>query len=95
MWFNSVSFESKVLKPKKTIIINDIKLIVTITSCVFSTFLTPKTLRRTITNKAKSAIIFVKSGPNGISSIMPKLPKIDLAIIGEPTLMDIAIASCH
>mgnify|MGYP001396711483 FL=1 len=33
-----------------------------------------------------------RSGPNGISSIMPKLPKIDLAIIGEPTLMDIAIA---
>ncbi len=33
-----------------------------------------------------------RSGPNGISSIMSKLPKIDLAIIGEPTLMNIAIA---
>ena len=32
------------------------------------------------------------SGNNGIISIMPELPKINLAIIGEPTLMNIAIA---
>ena len=33
-----------------------------------------------------------KSGNNGIKSVIPKLPKIDLAIIGEPTKMDVAIA---
>ena len=33
-----------------------------------------------------------KSGDNGIKSVMPLLPKIDLAIIGEPTKMDVAIA---
>ena len=33
-----------------------------------------------------------KSGNNGIRSVIPKLPKIDLAIIGEPTKMDVAIA---
>jgi acetylornithine deacetylase len=33
-----------------------------------------------------------RSGPNGIKSVIPTLPKIDLAIVGEPTLMDIAIA---
>ena len=33
-----------------------------------------------------------KSGPNGIKSVVPKLPKIDFAIIGEPTKMEIAIA---
>tara|TARA_B100001057_G_scaffold64349_2_gene58014 strand:+ start:1451 stop:2524 length:1074 start_codon:yes stop_codon:yes gene_type:complete len=33
-----------------------------------------------------------KSGENGIKSVLPHLPKIDLAIIGEPTKMDIAIA---
>ena len=33
-----------------------------------------------------------RSGNNGIKSIMPELPKINLAIIGEPTLMNIAIA---
>ena len=33
-----------------------------------------------------------RSGPNGIKSIMPILPEIELAIIGEPTLMNIAVA---
>ena len=33
-----------------------------------------------------------KSGENGIKSVIPHLPKIDFAIIGEPTKMDIAIA---
>ncbi|MEM8584514.1 MAG: acetylglutamate kinase [Bacteroidota bacterium] len=32
------------------------------------------------------------SGPNGIASILPKLPKIDFAIVGEPTQMRMAIA---
>ncbi len=32
------------------------------------------------------------SGANGIESIWPELPKIDCAIIGEPTLMDVAVS---
>lgn len=32
------------------------------------------------------------SGDNGIRSMIPKLPEIDFAIIGEPTLMNLAIA---
>ncbi len=32
------------------------------------------------------------SGKNGIESIFPKLKPIDFAIVGEPTLMDLAIA---
>lgn len=32
------------------------------------------------------------SGENGLLSVLPKLPEIDLAIVGEPTLMDMAIA---
>jgi acetylornithine deacetylase len=32
------------------------------------------------------------SGINGVESIWTKLPKIDCAIVGEPTLMDIAVA---
>ena len=32
------------------------------------------------------------SGPNGLNSILPLLPKIDVAIVGEPTLMQLAIA---
>lgn len=32
------------------------------------------------------------SGPNGLNSILPKLPKIDVAIVGEPTQMQLAIA---
>ena len=32
------------------------------------------------------------SGNNGIRSILPKLPKLDFAIVGEPTLMHLAIA---
>lgn len=32
------------------------------------------------------------SGKNGIASILPDLGKIDLAIVGEPTMMDMAIA---
>lgn len=32
------------------------------------------------------------SGINGITSVIPRLPKIDLAIIGEPTLMKMAVA---
>ncbi len=32
------------------------------------------------------------SGANGIESIIPLLPKIDMAIVGEPTLMQMAIA---
>lgn len=32
------------------------------------------------------------SGKNGIESILNKLPKIDVAIVGEPTLMDLAIS---
>ncbi len=32
------------------------------------------------------------SGPKGIRSILPLLPTIDFAIVGEPTLMDLAIA---
>ncbi|MEQ6120385.1 M20 family metallo-hydrolase [Reichenbachiella sp. MALMAid0571] len=32
------------------------------------------------------------SGQNGVESILDKLPKIDVAIIGEPTLMDLAVS---
>jgi len=32
------------------------------------------------------------SGTNGIESILPYLPKLDFAIVGEPTLMDAAVA---
>ena len=32
------------------------------------------------------------AGKNGLSSLIPKLPKIDLAIVGEPTEMNLAIA---
>ena len=32
------------------------------------------------------------SGPNGLNSMLEVLPKIDVAIVGEPTLMDLAIA---
>ncbi|APG59211.1 M20 family metallo-hydrolase [Christiangramia salexigens] len=32
------------------------------------------------------------NGKNGIASLVPLLPEIDVAIVGEPTLMDLAIA---
>ncbi|MEP5365622.1 MAG: M20 family metallo-hydrolase [Reichenbachiella sp.] len=32
------------------------------------------------------------SGANGVASILPELGKVDLAIVGEPTLMDMAVA---
>ncbi|MGB2272886.1 MAG: M20/M25/M40 family metallo-hydrolase, partial [Flavicella sp.] len=32
------------------------------------------------------------SGENGIAYMLPKLPTIDFAIVGEPTLLDLAIA---
>ncbi|MBC2837838.1 M20 family metallo-hydrolase [Robiginitalea sp. SC105] len=32
------------------------------------------------------------SGPNGLNSMLKILPEIDVAIVGEPTLMDLAIA---
>ena len=32
------------------------------------------------------------SGENGIAFLLPLLPKIDVAIVGEPTLLDLAIA---
>lgn len=32
------------------------------------------------------------SGPNGLNSMLPKLPDIDVAIVGEPTQMQLAIA---
>lgn len=32
------------------------------------------------------------AGPNSLRGLLPQLPKIDLAIVGEPTLMDLAIA---
>ncbi|PCJ98854.1 MAG: acetylornithine deacetylase [Flavobacteriaceae bacterium] len=32
------------------------------------------------------------SGPKGLNSMLPILPKIDVAIVGEPTLMNLAIA---
>jgi acetylornithine deacetylase len=32
------------------------------------------------------------SGPNGLNSMLPLLPPIDVAIVGEPTLMQLAIA---
>ncbi len=32
------------------------------------------------------------AGPNSLLSLLPNLPKIDLAIVGEPTLMNLAIA---
>ena len=32
------------------------------------------------------------SGPNGLNSVLPLLPEIDLAIVGEPTQMELAIA---
>ncbi|MEX0289261.1 MAG: M20 family metallo-hydrolase [Flavobacteriaceae bacterium] len=32
------------------------------------------------------------SGPNGLNSMLAILPRIDVAIVGEPTLMDLAIA---
>jgi acetylornithine deacetylase len=35
------------------------------------------------------------SGKHGIESIIPLLPKLDLAIVGEPTEMHLAIALCR
>ena len=32
------------------------------------------------------------SGPNGLNSVLPELPALDVAIVGEPTLMQLAIA---
>lgn len=32
------------------------------------------------------------SGPNGLNSLLASLPKIDVGIVGEPTLMDLAVA---
>lgn len=32
------------------------------------------------------------SGPNGLKSVLNKLPNLDVAIVGEPTLMNLAIA---
>ena len=32
------------------------------------------------------------SGKNGLNSMLPIIPKIDVAIVGEPTLMDLAVA---
>ncbi|WP_420459065.1 M20/M25/M40 family metallo-hydrolase [Neolewinella sp.] len=32
------------------------------------------------------------SGPNGIAALLPLLPPIDAAIVGEPTLLDLAVA---
>lgn len=32
------------------------------------------------------------AGPNSLRGLLPRLPKIDLAIVGEPTLMQLAIA---
>ncbi len=32
------------------------------------------------------------SGPNGLNSVLKNLPEIDVAIVGEPTLMNLAIA---
>ena len=32
------------------------------------------------------------SGPNSLRGLLPKLPKIDVAIVGEPTLMQLAVA---
>lgn len=32
------------------------------------------------------------SGPNGLNSLLPTLPPIDVAIVGEPTLMQLAVA---
>ncbi|MBN7816723.1 M20 family metallo-hydrolase [Algoriphagus pacificus] len=32
------------------------------------------------------------SGPNGIASVVSQIPACDLAIVGEPTLMDLAVA---
>lgn len=32
------------------------------------------------------------SGPNGLNSVISELPQIDFAMVGEPTLMDLAIA---
>lgn len=32
------------------------------------------------------------SGPNGIALVIPQIPACDLAIVGEPTLMDLAVA---
>ncbi len=49
-------------------------------------------------NKLNHNIVMVasaeeeSSGPNGLNSMLPTLPKIDVAIVGEPTLMQLAIA---
>ncbi|MBD8490970.1 M20 family metallo-hydrolase [Echinicola sp. CAU 1574] len=32
------------------------------------------------------------SGKNGIAALLPELPPVDLAIVGEPTLLDVAVA---
>ncbi|MBD0832916.1 M20 family metallo-hydrolase [Aestuariibaculum sediminum] len=32
------------------------------------------------------------SGPNGLNSMLPIIPKVEVAIVGEPTLMNLAIA---
>ena len=55
----SVSFESKELNPRTIITIRETMLVVTIISCVFSTFFKPKTLSKKINNRASSAMAFV------------------------------------
>jgi acetylornithine deacetylase len=32
------------------------------------------------------------NGKNGIAALLPKIPKVDVAIVGEPTLMNLAVA---
>ena len=64
----SISLESNELNPKKTIVIKDNTLIVTMTSCVFSTFLTPNTFKRSIKSKANSAMYLVYDSSTSIKT---------------------------
>ena len=55
----SVSFVSKEVQPRTMITINEIILVETINSCVFSTFFTPTMFSKNISKSARRAIPFV------------------------------------
>ena len=55
----SVSFVSKDVRPRAIITINEIILVETIISCVFSTFFNPKTFNKNISNRARRAMALV------------------------------------
>ena len=64
----SINLESNELNPKKTIVISDNTLIVTIISCVFSTFFTPNTFNRRMKSNANRAMYFVYDSSTSIKT---------------------------